>query len=137
MKPTENMPNALRGGRRWIRRRRCSNCGAITRYFRERAGSTCRPLRRSCGARRSGSSRSPVSSRIVCAIAVKLLFNQYFATATVLFDPRNAKVTGAQEVLPEIGPDSIAIESLVQVAKSDGFLSALDRARGIGRRSGI
>jgi polysaccharide biosynthesis transport protein len=62
---------------------------------------------------------------LVCAIAVKLAFNQYSATATILFDPRNAKVTGAEQVLSDIGPDSIAIESLVQVAKSDGFLSAL------------
>jgi polysaccharide biosynthesis transport protein len=62
---------------------------------------------------------------LLCAIAVKLAFNQYSATATILFDPRNAKVTGAEQVLSDIGPDSIAIESLVQVAKSDGFLSAL------------
>jgi Chain length determinant protein len=57
---------------------------------------------------------------LVCAIVVKLAFNQYSATATILFDPRNAKVTGAEQVLSDIGPDSIAIESLVQVAKSDG-----------------
>jgi succinoglycan biosynthesis transport protein ExoP len=68
---------------------------------------------------------------IVCAISVTLLFNQYVATATLLFDPRNAKVTEAQDVLPEIGPDSIAIESLVQVAKSDGFLAKLIEREGL------
>jgi succinoglycan biosynthesis transport protein ExoP len=62
---------------------------------------------------------------------VKFAFNQYSATATVLFDPRNAKVTGTQEVLPDIGPDAIAIESLVQVAKSDGFLTALAEQEGL------
>jgi uncharacterized protein involved in exopolysaccharide biosynthesis/Mrp family chromosome partitioning ATPase len=62
---------------------------------------------------------------LLCVIAVRLAFDQYSATATVLFDPRNANVTQTQEVLPDIGPDSIAIESLVQVAKSDGFLTAL------------
>jgi uncharacterized protein involved in exopolysaccharide biosynthesis/Mrp family chromosome partitioning ATPase len=67
---------------------------------------------------------------LACFVAIKLIFNQYSATATVLFDPRNARVTTTQEVLPDIGPDSIAIESLVQVAKSDGFLTALvDRLR--------
>lgn len=68
---------------------------------------------------------------LLCVIGAKLLFNQYSATATVLFDPRNANVTGSQEVLPDIGPDSIAIESLVQVARSDGFLSALIAREGL------
>ncbi|MGA2794066.1 MAG: Wzz/FepE/Etk N-terminal domain-containing protein, partial [Roseiarcus sp.] len=62
---------------------------------------------------------------LLCVIAIRLAFDQYSATATILFDPRDAKVTGAPDVLPDIGPDSIAIESLVQVAKSDGFLTAL------------
>ena len=68
--------------------------------------------------------RFPVTA-LACFVAIKLLFNQYTATATILFDPRNARVTTTQEVLPDLGPDSIAVESLVQVAKSDGFLSAL------------
>jgi polysaccharide biosynthesis transport protein len=67
----------------------------------------------------------------LCFIAVKLIFNQYSATATILFDPRSANVTGTQEVLPDIGPDSIAIESLVQVAKSDGFLTTLVERQGL------
>jgi len=52
---------------------------------------------------------------VLCVIVAKLIFDQYLATATILFDPRKAEVTGTQEVLPDIGPDSIAIESLVQV----------------------
>jgi polysaccharide biosynthesis transport protein len=70
---------------------------------------------------------------LLCVIAVWLIFNQYSATATILFDPRSAKVTGTEEVLPDIGPDSIAIESLVQVAKSDGFLSALVEHEGLSK----
>ena len=65
-----------------------------------------------------------VVAALLCVIAIRLIFDQYSATATILFDPRNAKVTGAEQVLPDIGPDSIAIESLVQVAKSDAFLSS-------------
>jgi succinoglycan biosynthesis transport protein ExoP len=68
---------------------------------------------------------------VLCALAITLTFNQYVATATVLFDPRNAKVTASEEVLPDIGPDSVAIESVVQVAKSDGFLGALVEREGL------
>ena len=51
-----------------------------------------------------------------------LLMNSYEATALVIIDPRDVKVTQTQDVLANIGPDTIAIESLVQVANSDGFL---------------
>ena len=68
---------------------------------------------------------------VLCVIVAKLIFNQYLATATVLFDPRKAEVTGTQQVLPDIGPDSIAIESLVQVTKSDAFLSKLVEREGL------
>ena len=60
---------------------------------------------------------------LVGLLAAFLLFNKYVATALILVDPRDAKVTQAPEVLSNIGPDSIAIESLVQVANSDGFMS--------------
>ena len=43
---------------------------------------------------------------LLCVVGAKLVFNQYVASATVLFDPRNSKVTGAQDVLSDIGPDS-------------------------------
>jgi succinoglycan biosynthesis transport protein ExoP len=68
---------------------------------------------------------------LLCVVGARFAFNQYTATATVLFDPRNAKVTGTEEVLPDIGPDAIAIESLVQVAKSDGFLTSLADQEGL------
>ncbi len=54
--------------------------------------------------------------------ACLLLLNSYAATALVIIDPRDAKVTQTPDVLSNIGPDAIAIESLVQVANSDGFL---------------
>jgi succinoglycan biosynthesis transport protein ExoP len=58
-------------------------------------------------------------------LAFWLLFNQYSATALVIVDPRDARVTSTPEVLGNIGPDSIAIESLVQIAKAESFLGAL------------
>ncbi|MGE0194008.1 MAG: GumC family protein [Methylocystis sp.] len=54
-----------------------------------------------------------------------LVFNKYSATAVVMVDPRSAKVTQTGGVLANIGADAIAIESLVQVARSEGFLGAL------------
>lgn len=68
------------------------------------------------------------------AIGCRLVFSQYVATATILFDPRSAKVTATDEVLPDIGPDSIAVESLVQVARSDGFLASLVEREGLAER---
>jgi polysaccharide biosynthesis transport protein len=59
------------------------------------------------------------------AVVFWLLFNQYSATALVIVDPRDARVTTTPEVLGNIGPDSIAIESLVQIAQSESFLGAL------------
>jgi uncharacterized protein involved in exopolysaccharide biosynthesis len=56
-----------------------------------------------------------------CLIAA-LLPNKYQATALVLVDPREQKVTTEQEVLPGIGQDSAALQSLVEIATSDGFL---------------
>jgi polysaccharide biosynthesis transport protein len=68
---------------------------------------------------------------ILCLFALWLLFDQYSATALVLVDPRDAKATATQEVLANIGPDSIAVESVVQIAKSDGFLGALIDQQGL------
>jgi len=68
---------------------------------------------------------------ILSGVAFRMIFDQYVATATILFDPRNAKVTSTEEVLPDIGPDSIAIESRVQVARSDSFLAALVEREGL------
>ncbi|WP_457796427.1 GumC family protein [Methylocystis sp. S23] len=53
------------------------------------------------------------------------LFKKYTATAVVLVDPRAAKVTRQGGVISNIGSDAIAIESLVQATRTDGFLGAL------------
>lgn len=53
------------------------------------------------------------------------LFKKYTATAVVLVDPRAAKVTRTGGVISNIGGDAIAIESLVQATRTDGFLGAM------------
>jgi len=58
-------------------------------------------------------------------LAAYLVLNKYQATATIVVDPRNANVTQGAGVLANIGGDPIAIESIVQVAKTNNFLSAL------------
>jgi uncharacterized protein involved in exopolysaccharide biosynthesis len=70
---------------------------------------------------------------ILCLFALWLFFDQYSATALVLVDPRDAKATATQEVLANIGPDSIAVESVVQIAKSDGVLGALVDQQGLAK----
>ncbi|MDH2344524.1 GumC family protein [Bradyrhizobium sp. SSUT77] len=50
---------------------------------------------------------------------------RFAATALVVVDPREQRVTTEQDVLPGIGQDSAALQSLVEVAKSDGFLKPL------------
>ncbi|WP_407166757.1 GumC family protein [Bradyrhizobium sp. ORS 111] len=46
----------------------------------------------------------------------------YAATALVVVDPREQRVTNDQDVLPGIGQDAAALQSLIEIAKSDGFL---------------
>mgnify|MGYP001765186879 CR=1 FL=1 len=50
------------------------------------------------------------------------------ASALVMVDPRTAKVTTADEVLPGIGADSAAIASIAEIATSDGVLAGLVRS---------
>ncbi|OAF14925.1 lipopolysaccharide biosynthesis protein [Bradyrhizobium centrolobii] len=50
---------------------------------------------------------------------------RFAATALVVVDPREQRVTTDQDVLPGIGQDAAALQSLVEVAKSDGFLRPL------------
>ena len=50
---------------------------------------------------------------------------RFAATALVVVDPREQRITTEQDVLPGIGQDSAALQSLVEVAKSDGFLKPL------------
>jgi uncharacterized protein involved in exopolysaccharide biosynthesis/Mrp family chromosome partitioning ATPase len=50
---------------------------------------------------------------------------RYAATALVFVDPRELHVTADPDVLPGIGQDSAALQSLIEIAKSDGFLKPL------------
>jgi len=50
---------------------------------------------------------------------------RFVATALVVVDPREQRVTTEQDVLPGIGQDAAALQSLVEIAKSDGFLRPL------------
>lgn len=56
---------------------------------------------------------------------VHFVFSKYVATAIIMIDPRSAKVTQGGGVLSNIGADAVAIESLVQVARSEGFLGEI------------
>ncbi|WP_148287949.1 GumC family protein [Rhodopseudomonas sp. B29] len=58
-------------------------------------------------------------------LALWLIPANYAATALVLVDPREQRVTTDQEVLPGIGQDAAALQSLVEIAKSEGFLQPL------------
>lgn len=57
---------------------------------------------------------------------------RYTASALVMVDPRNAKVTTLDEVLPGIGGDTAAISSIAEVATADGALMPLVRAEKLG-----
>ena len=65
---------------------------------------------------------------IIFAIGVIVLLLipvRYAATALVVVDPREQRVTADQDVLPGIGQDAAALQSFVEIAKSDGFLQPL------------
>ena len=66
-----------------------------------------------------------VLAAIVAFATGLFIFNKYSATAMIVVDPRDAKVTPTSDVLANIGPDFNAIESLSLIAKSDGFLGTL------------
>lgn len=57
-----------------------------------------------------------------CLAALLLYPFPYKATAIVLADPRDQRVTLQEDVLPAIGSDAAVLESMVQIVKSDGFL---------------
>ena len=58
-------------------------------------------------------------------IALMVLPVRYAATALVVVDPREQRVTNDQDVLPGIGQDAAALQSMIEIAKSDGFLRPL------------
>ena len=59
------------------------------------------------------------------AVVLMVLPVRYAATALVVLDPRELRVTSDQEVLPGIGQDAAALQSQIEIAKSDGFLRPL------------
>ncbi|PPQ15215.1 lipopolysaccharide biosynthesis protein [Bradyrhizobium sp. AC87j1] len=59
------------------------------------------------------------------AVVLMILPVRYAATALVVLDPRELRVTSDQEVLPGIGQDAAALQSQIEIAKSDGFLRPL------------
>jgi uncharacterized protein involved in exopolysaccharide biosynthesis len=58
-------------------------------------------------------------------VILSLVPARYAATALVLVDPRELHVTAEQDVLPGIGQDAAALQSMIEIAKSDGFLRPL------------
>ncbi len=64
----------------------------------------------------------PVAT-IVLGLSV-FFIREYSATAVVMIDPRATRVTEKAGVLANIGSDFNTIESIVQVAKSEGFIGA-------------
>ena len=65
-------------------------------------------------------------------LAILLLFPaKYTATSLVLVDPREQRVTNEQDVLPGIGQDAAALQSIIEIAKSDGFLAPLIEKLGV------
>jgi uncharacterized protein involved in exopolysaccharide biosynthesis len=64
---------------------------------------------------------------ITGAVILLLVPVRFAATALVVIDPREQRVTADQDVLPGIGQDAAALQSLIEIAKSDGFLRPLIR----------
>ena len=58
-------------------------------------------------------------------VVLMVLPVRYAATALVVLDPRELRVTTEQDVLPGIGQDAAALQSQIEIAKSDGFLRPL------------
>src|SRR3954469_9452925 len=97
-------------------------------------GEAPRPLIASLTAGRAGAFLRMNGRRIACialalfALGIVVLMivpTRYAATALVVVDPREQRVTSEQDVLPGIGQDAAALQSLIEIAKSDGFLRPL------------
>jgi uncharacterized protein involved in exopolysaccharide biosynthesis len=68
---------------------------------------------------------------VIGIIILWLVPVRFAATALVVVDPREQRVTSDQDVLPGIGQDAAALQSLIEIAKSDGFLRPLIKQLGI------
>ena len=71
-----------------------------------------------------------------CVAAILVYPFSYKATAIVLADPRDQRVTLQEDVLPAIGADAAVLESMVQIVKSDGFLLATMKDLGLSGADG-
>lgn len=71
-----------------------------------------------------------------CVAAILAYPFSYKATAIVLADPRDQRVTLQEDVLPAIGADAAVLESMVQIVKSDGFLLATMKDLGLAGADG-
>jgi uncharacterized protein involved in exopolysaccharide biosynthesis len=58
-------------------------------------------------------------------VILSIVPTRYAATALVFVDPRELHVTADPDVQSGIGQDSAALQSLIEIAKSDGFLKPL------------
>ncbi|MGF6312774.1 uncharacterized protein involved in exopolysaccharide biosynthesis [Bradyrhizobium sp. i1.8.4] len=77
---------------------------------------------------RENGQRILMLAAVIFAVGIILLMlipARYAATALVVLDPREQRVTAEQDVLPGIGQDAAALQSYVEIAKSDGFLGPL------------
>lgn len=77
---------------------------------------------------RNNGRRIAIYSLALFAFGVAVLMMlpvRYAATALVVVDPREQRITNEQDVLPGIGQDAAALQSLIEIAKSDGFLRPL------------
>ncbi|MHC2337139.1 GumC family protein [Bradyrhizobium sp. USDA 4454] len=77
---------------------------------------------------RENGQRILMLAAVIFAVGIILLMlipARYAATALVVVDPREQRVTTDQDVLPGIGQDAAALQSYVEIAKSDGFLGPL------------
>ncbi|MGQ0685867.1 GumC family protein [Bradyrhizobium sp.] len=89
---------------------------------------------------RNNAKRIAVYSLALFALGVAVLMMlplRYAATALVVVDPREQRVTNEQDVLPGIGQDAAALQSLIEIAKSDGFLRPLIAQLKIGEDADI
>ena len=77
---------------------------------------------------RNNGRRIALLALAIFAVGIVLLLVvpvRFAATALVVVDPREQRVTNEQDVLPGIGQDAAALQSLIEITKSDGFLRPL------------
>src|SRR5258708_33128895 len=70
-------------------------------------------------------------------IVLMIVPTRYAATALVVVDPREQRVTSDQDVLPGIRQEAAALQSLIEIAKSDSVLRPLIEQLKVGDDEGI